>query len=175
MGCLRATAPHAGLSDPCSLASSQDWDLDDPVVPSAASSQGGGPGTEATLKVVIVSVLRDLEMLCHSSKAFGLFWQNRMATRWMLLKFGIGLGCKGEDSPSDGTNQAPRLQVSHLESNPFPALRFIAFRLCNFIVNFFHQALLMLRKNCIFKMCIYLLWANLRMRYNSLGIWEIRY
>lgn len=67
--------------------------------------------------------------------------ENRIVTCRMLLKFGIGLGCKGEDSPSDsffsGTEQTPQWQVSHLESNPFPALRFIAFRLCTSIVNFF--------------------------------------
>lgn len=39
---------HAGPSDHCFLASSQGWDLDDPVVPSAASGQGGSPGTETS-------------------------------------------------------------------------------------------------------------------------------
>lgn len=61
--------------------------------------------------------------------------------------------------------------------SPPSNLLFTVFRLCFFMVIFFSfkDCLCWEKRNHSFKVCICLLWANLRMIHNSLGIWGIRH
>lgn len=36
-----------------------------------------------------------------SCNVFGFFWQSRIEIHWVLLKFGIGWECQGENNPSE--------------------------------------------------------------------------
>lgn len=117
------------------------------------------------------------------SNVFGWPWQSRKAEWWpwegrMLgccWHLALGWGCQGRAAlllnPGTAVTNGVSWGTALL---PICFLQFIDFAFLWLIFSF-KDCLCWEKRNHSFKVCICLLWANLRMIHNSLGIWEIRH